>query len=260
MNKIYNKSPLPFQGQKKNFKKLYIELLNSFKNSVSENVKFIDLFGGSGLLSRWTKDIFTENEVIYNDFDNFKLRLDNIQKTNELILKINEVIKDLPVLTKIPENQMNKIKEIISNESGFIDVYTLSTKYVFGLRFIKDVNELLNQKTMFLKTRGTYDLAKDYLNDLTIVKDDFYNLYLKYNNQDNIFIIDPPYQNTNQKTYSGSIDYNKLTEICKNSKFILFSSDKSNIFDYLKDINYNVKNLNVNNYSLKYKDFMIYNF
>lgn len=154
---------------------------------------------------------------------------------------------------------MNKIKEIISNESGFIDVYTLSTKYVFGLRFIKDVNELLNQKTMFLKTRGTYNLAKDYLNDLTIVKDDFYNLYLKYNNQDNIFIIDPPYQNTNQKTYSGSIDYNKLTEICKNSKFILFSSDKSNIFDYLKDINYNVKNLNVNNYSLKYKDFMIYN-
>ena len=46
--KNYNQSPLPFQGQKRNFLKAFKLALNEF----STQTIFVDLFGGSGLLSQ----------------------------------------------------------------------------------------------------------------------------------------------------------------------------------------------------------------
>lgn len=44
--KVYNTSPLPFMGQKRNFVKLFREALQEFPTATT----FVDLFGGSGLL------------------------------------------------------------------------------------------------------------------------------------------------------------------------------------------------------------------
>lgn len=47
MNKNYTTSPLPFQGQKRNFiKQLKAALVN-----YPDNATYVDLFGGSGLLA-----------------------------------------------------------------------------------------------------------------------------------------------------------------------------------------------------------------
>ena len=43
---------------------------------------FVDLFGGSGLLSHITKCVRTDATVVYNDFDNYRCRLVNIPATN----------------------------------------------------------------------------------------------------------------------------------------------------------------------------------
>lgn len=52
--KEYSKPPLPFEGNKKLWRKNYNQILKDF-----EDVEiFVDLFGGSGILSRWTKNIY----------------------------------------------------------------------------------------------------------------------------------------------------------------------------------------------------------
>ena len=52
--KIYNQAPLPFQGQKRRFVKPFKEALKSFPN----DAVYIDLFGGSGLLSHTVKSVY----------------------------------------------------------------------------------------------------------------------------------------------------------------------------------------------------------
>ena len=47
-NKLnYNQAPLPFQGQKRKFVKLFAEKIET----LPDDTIFVDLFGGSGLLS-----------------------------------------------------------------------------------------------------------------------------------------------------------------------------------------------------------------
>lgn len=49
--KQYNSAPLPFQGQKRKFVKEFAKVLQQYP----DDAVFIDLFGGSGLLSHITK-------------------------------------------------------------------------------------------------------------------------------------------------------------------------------------------------------------
>lgn len=64
--------------------------LNLFDNCVV----FVDLFGGSGLLSRMVKDARPDAKVIYNDFDGFCKRIENIPRTNALLADFRKILKD----------------------------------------------------------------------------------------------------------------------------------------------------------------------
>ena len=74
MKKLYLSAPLPFQGQKRMFAKEYIKVLQQFPDSTT----FVDLFGGSGLLSHIAKFQKPNSTVVYNDFDGYRLRLEHI--------------------------------------------------------------------------------------------------------------------------------------------------------------------------------------
>ena len=52
MRKMYLSAPLPFVGQKRMFARKFIKVLEQFK----DKTVFVDLFGGSGLLSHITKN------------------------------------------------------------------------------------------------------------------------------------------------------------------------------------------------------------
>ena len=80
---VYNSAPLPFQGQKRRFIGEFRKALSQFPDAAV----FVDLFGGSGLLSHVAKQERPEARVVYNDFDDFHLRLENIPKTNALLAK-----------------------------------------------------------------------------------------------------------------------------------------------------------------------------
>lgn len=64
-------APLPFVGQKRMFAKEFIKVLEQFP----EDTVFVDLFGGSGLLSHIAKRSKPDATVVYNDFDNYRFRL-----------------------------------------------------------------------------------------------------------------------------------------------------------------------------------------
>lgn len=72
MRKQYLSAPLPFQGQKRMFAKEYIKVLQQFPDGTT----FVDLFGGSGLLSHIAKCQKPHSKVVYNDFDGYRLRLE----------------------------------------------------------------------------------------------------------------------------------------------------------------------------------------
>ncbi|WP_256948482.1 DNA adenine methylase [Flavobacterium psychrophilum] len=64
--KNFTKAPLPFMGQKRKFLKQFKPALKKY----SESATYVDLFGGSGLLSHTVKSIYPGAKVVYNDFDN----------------------------------------------------------------------------------------------------------------------------------------------------------------------------------------------
>lgn len=85
---VYNSAPLPFMGQKRRFVGEFKKALGLFPNATV----FVDLFGGSGLLSHVAKQERPDVQVVYNDFDDFHLRLQNIPRTNALLADIRNFV------------------------------------------------------------------------------------------------------------------------------------------------------------------------
>lgn len=79
--KQWKSVPLPFQGQKKGFVRYFSEAVKEYPS----NVTYVDLFGGSGLLSHTVKCVHPNAKVIYNDYDNFRQRLEAIPQTNKIL-------------------------------------------------------------------------------------------------------------------------------------------------------------------------------
>ena len=88
----YSQAPLPFVGQKRMFASEFRKVLKRF----SDRTVFVDLFGGSGLLSHITKRERPDATVIYNDHDNYRERLENISRTNALLSDLRRLSEGIP--------------------------------------------------------------------------------------------------------------------------------------------------------------------
>ena len=82
-------APLPFVGQKRMFAKEFIKVLEQFP----EDTVFVDLFGGSGLLSHIAKRSKPDATVVYNDFDNYRFRLKNIPPVSYTHLTLPTILR-----------------------------------------------------------------------------------------------------------------------------------------------------------------------
>ena len=112
MKKLYLSAPLPFVGQKRMFAREFIKVLEQFK----DKTVFVDLFGGSGLLSHITKHQRPDATVVYNDYDGYCRRLKAIPQTNALLARSDSEEKKhyFPCGTK---------KLILERESDGITVF-----------------------------------------------------------------------------------------------------------------------------------------
>lgn len=245
--KEYSKPPLPFDGNKKLWKKNYKEILKEF-----EDIEiFIDLFGGSGILSRWTKDTYKDSIVIYNDFDNYRERLKNIPTTNELMKDIREILKDVPNRKLIDEERTKQIRNLFEeceNNNKFIDLKTLVHQLHYTKRLsinTKNIDGFFEERLYNNLNKNNIEISEDYLNGLNIVSMDWKKLYNyckeTFKEYKICFILDPPYLYTDKSQYNCRYwklsDSIELLDILKRYPFIFFNSSKSGFKELIDIIN-----------------------
>jgi 16S rRNA G966 N2-methylase RsmD len=230
-NKIYTQAPLPFMGQKRRFLKEFKQALNNVKGDV-----YIDLFGGSGLLSHTAKNFRPEAQVVYNDYDDYHTRLLHVNKTNRMLEVIRDIVKDVPRDKKIPEDIKNEVMNYIKTESekGFVDFITLSSSLLFSMKYALSIEEL-EKNTFYNCVRKANYSVTGYLDGLVIVKYDYKELFNMYKDIDGVvFFVDPPYLNTEVGTYKNYwrlSDYLDVLNVLKDNSYVYFTSDKSSIVE-----------------------------
>lgn len=239
--KEYKKPPLAFNGNKKNMLKLYREALEDMAEYITKETIFYDVFGGSGLLSHETKRLFKNNQVIWNDYDNFQSRLDMLDKTEALRLKIKKIIREHNVLEKTDKVPLSKeltleIKSLLKEEGEF-DYIQLSSWLRFGGAWAKDCEDFFKCKELYNKL-NYYNVLdkKDYLKGVIRVQKDYRELIKEAKERGNFFfILDPPYIQTHKAHYEGFFGLCEFLELIVSIEmpFIFFSSTKSEILSFI---------------------------
>ncbi len=245
MSKNFNQAPLPFQGQKRKWKKVYQKtLLEQF----ADKTIFVDLFGGSGLLSYFTKQVLPNARVIYNDFDNYSERLENVDKTNTILEKVRVILKDYPKEKRIVEPFRSQIIDLLKKEKGFVDYITLSSSLMFSMNYATKIEDF-EKDALYSSVRQSNYVVDDYLNGLEIVNIGYKELYQRWAGRDDVvFLIDPPYLSTDVGTYSQNYwklkDYLDVLHTLKNTNYFYFTSNKSSIVELCEwlESNYSAQN------------------
>lgn len=270
--KNYYQAPLPFRGQKRTFIKDFKEVLTK----APADAIYIDLFGGSGLLSHNIKQLKPKARVIYNDFDNYTDRLENIPKTNKLIADLREITSEIPYKKRLIGNVKQRVYERIEQEKGFIDWVTLSANILFSGRYMRS-KEHFNKETLFNRVVSKPYDAKGYLDGVEVVHKCYKEVIDEFKGMENVILIcDPPYLSTENKGYASGeywkiSDYLDILKVLDGRKYIYFTSNKSNIEELLKWVenHYGVETIfskattysreNKINYNSLYEDRMICN-
>ena len=234
MRKQYLSAPLPFVGQKRMFAREFIQVLKRYP----DDAVFVDLFGGSGLLSHITKYRKPGASVVYNDFDNYRQRLENIPRTNVLLDKIRAVVASVPRRKFLPKKTKETILRLIEQEEhryGYVDYITLSSSLLFSMKYATNLEELRKETFYNTVRKCDYNPCLDYLDGLEIVSCDYKELFNKYKDMpDVVFLIDPPYLSTEVGTYTmnwGLSDYLDVLQTLVGTNYIYFTSNKSSIIE-----------------------------
>lgn len=264
-------APLPFMGQKRMF-------LGKFRNVLKlypDNMVIVDLFGGSGLLAHVAKREKPASRVVFNDYDGYHKRIDNIWRTNSLLRDIRTIADGLPKNKAFAQDVKQKILERIKQDelTGFVDYITLSSSLLFSMKYRLSLDGLAKE-TMYNNVRLSDYVADGYLDGLEIVCMDYKELFEAYKDVPNVlFLVDPPYLGTEVGTYKmswGLADYLDVVTVLQGKQFVYFTSNKSSIVELCEWIEHHrdmvnpFKNAGKEefhahvNYNSKYTDIMIY--
>lgn len=267
-------APLPFVGQKRMFAKEFIKVLQQFP----DNTVFVDLFGGSGLLSHIAKRCKPIATVVYNDFDNYQRRLGHIPQTNRLIAELRSMVGDAvprhkPIMGELRERIFNRILQE-EREVGFVDFITLSSSLMFSMKYKLSVPEMRKEVLYNNIRKADYPPCNDYLEGLEVTSCDYKMLFNRYKDIPNVvFLVDPPYLSTEVGTYTmywKMSDYLDVLTVLVGHQFVYFTSNKSSIIELCEWIgrNKNVGNpfdgctcveFNAHmNYNASYTDMMLF--
>ena len=234
MKKQYLSAPLPFQGQKRMFAKEYIEVLRQFPSDTT----FVDLFGGSGLLSHIAKCQKPDAAVVYNDFDGYRTRLAHIPQTNALLAELRSILSDYPKKVAITGTLRERVLSCVHKHERancYVDYITLSGSLLFSMKYATCYEDL-QKETLYNRVKATdYPPADDYLSGLTVTSCDYRKLFEQYKDVPGVvFLVDPPYLSTDTttyKTYWKLADYLDVLTVLAGHRFIYFTSDKSSILE-----------------------------
>lgn len=273
MRKQYLSAPLPFVGQKRMFAKEFIKVLEQYPDGTT----FVDLFGGSGLLSHITKCRKPNSTVVYNDFDNYRKRLESVPQTNALLAELRKIVSGVPRHKPITGEKRDKVFACIQKYEqcyGYVDFITLSSSILFSMKYKLSIEDM-RKETLYNNVRtADYQPAVDYLDGLTIVSDDYKEVFDRYKDVPGVvFLVDPPYLSTEVGTYNmywKLSDYLDVLTVLAGHQFVYFTSNKSSILELCDWIGKNKQTGNPferctkvefnahMNYNSSYTDMMLY--
>ena len=230
----YCKPPIPFNGNKYMWRDKFADIIKPIK----DDYIFVDMFGGSGLLSNWIHYYKPKSKVIYNDYDNFKARCDKIHQTNTIFSKVRKYTDKYPYGKKIDTEDSKKIVECITKYDNY-DEITINSALTFNGR------AQLVRGLLWNKIPKKEYTAQGYFDGLDIVCMDWKELYNdvinKYPNEKLIFILDPPYlysDKTNYQMYHFKLHHTlELIEIMRKHKYMLFNGKESGFNDIVDILN-----------------------
>lgn len=208
---MFKKAPLPFVGNKHK----YVSYINKYtipylkKNNIINDDKIIvDVFGGSGILSHVFAYNFPNNQIVYNDYDNYTkyLKPENIQKFNKVLSYIRNIFNSLHT-DKITDDKLKtKIINIIKSEFPKFEGTYAEHLFNSCLTFYSQVP--------ITEANALYD--KYILANMKITHLDYNELFDEFKKYKNIFyIIDPPYYDTNIKSYSDNLESDESVKVLK---------------------------------------------
>lgn len=273
MRKQYLSAPLPFVGQKRMFAKEFIKVLKQYP----DDAVFVDLFGGSGLLSHITKCQKPNATVVYNDYDNYRFRLNNIPRTNILLADLRAIVGNMPKHSCIKGEKRDYIFSRLEQEEreyGYIDFISISAALMFSMKYVSSIPEMKRESLYNNLRLNDYPLADDYLEGIDVVSADYKEVFERYRDVPNVvFLVDPPYLSTEVGTYKmywRLSDYLDVLTVLKDRDFVYFTSNKSSIIELCEWIGNNktlgnpfedCQRVEFNatmNYNAKYTDIMLY--
>ena len=188
------------------------------------------------MLSHVTKRERPDVRVIYNDYDYYCNRLTHIRTTNEILRRIRPLLASVPPNKKLPDKLRTQILLIIKRyaEKGYVDYITLGSSLLFSGKWATNYKEL-SKETMYNVIKQTDYNVDGYLEGLEITHEDYKDLFNRHKNDDNVlFLIDPPYLSTDNVSYSNCwklADYLDVLKLLKGTKYIYFMSNKSQIIE-----------------------------
>lgn len=234
MRKQYNSAPLPFVGQKRMFAKEFKKVLEQFPDGTT----FVDLFGGSGLLSHIAKCQKPHSKVVYNDFDGYRLRLEHIPQTNELLAELREIVQGTPRYKPIIGDAREKVFECLQKHQdryGYLDFITISSSIMFSMKYRLSIEEMRKEALYNTIRKTDYPLCSDYLDVLSIVSADYRQVFNQYKDKPGVvFLVDHPYLSTEVGTYKmywRLADYLDVLNVLAGHSFVYFTSNKSSILE-----------------------------
>lgn len=273
MSKMYLSAPLPFVGQKRMFASHFAEVVRQYP----EGTVFVDLFGGSGLLSHIAKRAHPSSRVVYNDFDNYRFRLQNVSRTNALLDRIRPIASRFPrhkAITGSAREEVFALLEREERENGYLDFITLSASLLFSMKYRLSIDAMRKEALYNNVRKAGYPDASDYLEGLEIASCDYRELFERFKDLPGVvFLVDPPYLSTDVGTYRmywRLADYLDVLSVLPGHNFIFFTSEKSSITELCEWMGRNPtlgnpfegcarREFNATmNYSAKYTDIMLY--
>ena len=249
----YTQAPLPFVGQKKFYKTPFCEIIKRFNGQT-----VFDAFGGSGLLSRYTKDTRPDLDVYFNSVDDYCWRLSVVDDTNRVLdeMRLAGAYRTHNEYKRYSPDVEKRLKEIV--EKG-LDKYTCYVNL-----FARSGHA---PRAICRTVNYSVDLCEHWFDGLIITKHTLFSINNAYDCD--LYILDPPYLSKPRQTRSNEDylgDTNGARTFCKEcilskKNIILFDEVDSDLIQLFREVN---KDRTIHEHVKKYtkllaKDMMITN-